>query len=217
MNKPLSFFIYFSWLAALLLWPAMAPRPAVAAQGASQAPIHIEADKMTSLEKEKAVIFSGNVKAKQGDLLINSDEMTIFHDEEGAQPQAGQGQPQIRKMEARGHVEIVQDDFVATGDEARYYSDIGKVIIIGNAKIIQNNNMVTGHQVEMDLGTGATVVIPDEKEQGRVVGYFYPAGDEDEGNVKEQQASGDKGADVAAPPAPAEQLQQDGPHGDSEN
>lgn len=211
MNKPLSFFIYFFWLSVLLPWSA------AAAQGASQAPIHIEADKMTSLEKEKAVIFSGNVKAKQGDLLINSDEMTIFHDEEGAQPQAGQDQPQIRKMEARGHVEIVQDDFVATGDEARYYSDIGKVIIIGNAKIIQNNNMVTGHQVEMDLGTGATVVIPDEKEQGRVVGYFYPAGEEEEANGDEQQVSGDKSAVETAPSAPPEQEQQEGRHGDSEN
>lgn len=163
---------------------------------------------MTSLEKERAVVFSGNVKAKQGELLINADEMTVYHAEGGTQKQGGnQGQAQIDKMYAKGHVEIVQNDFVATGDEAEYFSDTGKVIITGNAKIIQNNNMVTGHKVEMDLNKGSTVIVPDEKNNGRVVGYFYPADADQEDN-----GGKDKGADEQVP-AP----QQDANDGDTGN
>lgn len=156
--------------------------------GGQETPIHIEANKMTSLEKERAVVFSGDVKVKQGKLLINSDEMTVYHAEQGEKKASPAGQPQIEKMHAKGNVEIVQDDFVATGDEAEYFSSTGKVIVSGNAKIIQNNNMITGHRVEMSLKEGSTVIIPDEEKKGRVKGYFYPS------NVDRKEAGhGDTG------------------------
>jgi lipopolysaccharide export system protein LptA len=194
-----SYLFSFCLVAALL---AVAIQPAQAASplfGDQKTPVHIEADKMTSLEKKRAVVFSGDVKVKQGKLLINSDEITVYHAEQGKKKTGATGQPQIKKMHAKGHVEIVQDDFVATGDEAEYFSATGKVVVTGNAKIIQNNNMVTGHRVEMDLNEGSTVIIPDEKKNGRVKGYFYPA------NADKKEES------------PVEQQKQDLSHGDTGN
>ncbi len=199
-------------LAAFLL--LITPQALLAAAPFSQkVPIHIEADKMTSLEKKRAVVFSGHVKAKQGELLINSDEMTVFHADEGTADKQGAaaGQPQIKKMHAKGHVEIVQNDFVATGDEAEYFSSTGKVIVTGNAKIIQNNNMVTGHKVEMDLNEGSTVIIPDGKNKGRVVGYFYPAETDKKGEATD--AGAPQGQEVPVQP----QEKQDTVHGDTGN
>ncbi|MBU0681908.1 MAG: lipopolysaccharide transport periplasmic protein LptA [Proteobacteria bacterium] len=182
-----------------------------ASEFSQKTPIHIEADKMTSLEKKRAVVFSGHVKAKQGELLINSDELTVYHAEQKTPTvNAAQGQAQIQKMYAKGHVEIVQNDFVATGDEAEYFSDTGKVIIIGNAKIIQKNNMVTGYRVEMDLSKGSTVIVPDQEKKGRVVGYFYPTTADKKDEVVETGGPGDK-------QAPIDQEKQDGADGDTGN
>jgi lipopolysaccharide export system protein LptA len=206
----LSSYLLSACLAAALL--VVTGQHVQAAPGFSQkTPIHIEADKMTSLEKKRAVVFSGHVKAKQGELLINSDELTVYHAEQKTPtPNAAQGQAQIQKMYAKGHVEIVQNDFVATGDEAEYFSGTGKVIITGNAKIIQNNNMVTGHSVEMDLNKGSTVIIPDQKKKGRVVGYFYPANADKKDEVVETGGPGGK-------QAPIDQEKQDAADGDTGN
>jgi lipopolysaccharide export system protein LptA len=210
MNRRLRSIFFPAGLTVLLL-SAMALL-AQAAPGFSQkTPIHIEADRMTSLEKQRAVVFSGHVKARQGELLINSDEMTVYHAEQkAAGPGEGAAQAQIDKMYAKGHVKIVQNDFVATGDEAEYFSDTGKVVITGNAKIIQNNNMVTGHRVEMDLNQGSTVIVPDEGKQGRVKGYFYPA------NADDKEAPGADG-EAAAPVVVPAQDTEDASHGDTGN
>ncbi len=208
--RPRSYILCSCLLAAFLVLTA--PDAQAAADFAQKTPIHIEADRMTSLEKQRAVVFSGNVKAKQGELLINSDEMTVYHAEQAAASQGDdQGRAQIEKMYAKGHVEIVQENFVATGDEAEYFSSTGKVIITGNAKIIQDNNMVTGHKVEMDLSEGSTVIIPDKKKKGRVVGYFYP------GSVDNKDDAGQEAESGADKQAPAEQQKQDASHGDTGN
>ncbi|MEN8256972.1 MAG: lipopolysaccharide transport periplasmic protein LptA [Thermodesulfobacteriota bacterium] len=201
----------FSFCLTVALLAGSCQQVQAAPKFSQKVPIHIEANKMTSLEKKRAVVFSGDVKAKQGELLINSDEMTVYHAEQGEEKGSTPGQPQIKKMHAKGHVEIVQDDFVATGDEAEYFSNTGKVIVTGNAKIIQNNNMITGHKVEMDLSEGSTVIIPDEKKKGRVKGYFYPANTDKKNEPEGAVTIG------TTQEAPAEQQKQDAGHGDTGN
>jgi lipopolysaccharide export system protein LptA len=162
----------------------------------SDTPIHISADKMVSHEKEKAIVFTGHVKAKQGDLLINSEKMTVYHggSEQKTTPPAAAGTAnnasQIQKIVATGNVEIIQEGFVATGDAVEYLATEEKVILTGNAKIIQDNNMVTGYQVEMDLASGTTTVTPQKggkvttetAVKPKVEMYFYPQTDKDETN-----------------------------------
>lgn len=46
---------------------------------AEDPPIHVEADKMTSTEKNNSVVFTGEVDAKQGDVRIRSDVMTVYY------------------------------------------------------------------------------------------------------------------------------------------
>ena len=46
---------------------------------AADAPIQVEANHMTSTEKSNSVVFTGDVDAKQGDVRIRSDEMTVFY------------------------------------------------------------------------------------------------------------------------------------------
>ena len=63
--------------AAMLLLALALPWAARAAE----APIHIESNRMTSTEKSNSVVFSGDVDAKQGDVRIRADEMTVFYHE----------------------------------------------------------------------------------------------------------------------------------------
>ncbi len=156
----------------------------------SDTPIHVSADKMVSHEKEQAVIFTGNVKAKQGDMIINAEVMTIYHGGQKKQTTT-KGQkdtPQIKKIVSTGNVEIIQEGFVATGDKVEYLATKEKVILTGHAKIIQDNNMVTGYQVEMDLASGTTTVTPKKNKKtstapagkAKVEMYFYPKSDKAE-------------------------------------
>ena len=48
----------------------------------AESPIFIEADQMSSTEKTNTVLFSGDVDAKQGDLRIRSDKMTVYYTEQ---------------------------------------------------------------------------------------------------------------------------------------
>ena len=45
----------------------------------AESPIYIEADHMTSTENNNAVLFTGDVDAKQGNLRIRSDKMTVYY------------------------------------------------------------------------------------------------------------------------------------------
>ena len=53
---------------------------------ADDAPIHIEANHMTSTEKSNSVIFTGDVDAKQADVRIRSDKMTVFYTPKDTSP-----------------------------------------------------------------------------------------------------------------------------------
>jgi len=137
-------------------------------------PIRIEADAMRSDQKAAAVHFTGNVRATQDDLVIQADEMTVFHGEaakiNGVEP------GQIKKMHARGNVRISKAGWLATGDEVDFFSEERKVLLTGSPQVRQENNMVSGERIVIYLDEGRSVVEGDAAGSGeRVKGIFYPA------------------------------------------
>ena len=172
------FFTFFCCLFLLLAAVGQAEEQAATPGGGSE-PIQIEADKMVSLKGENAVLFSGNVDAKQGDLIIRSDEMTVYYlsDEEKAQLPAGDTR-KLKKLFATGNVEIQRGEgWTATGDNMEYFETERKVRLTGNAKVLQDNNLVTGQSVLLYLDEGKSIVERSEKSGERVKAFFYP-GDE---------------------------------------
>lgn len=146
-----------------------------AEQAASSAPIHVEADRMVSKQKENAVIFTGKVEAKQEGLTINADEMTVFHHDEAATDTPDKGTSQkIQKLFADGNVKITKEGLVATGDHMEFFSEERKVLLTGNTKVWQDNNLVTGDRILLDLATETTIIEPDKEGGGRVKAFFYP-------------------------------------------
>ena len=122
-----------------------------------QAPIQIEADRMISQEQDHAVIFQGSVDAKQGELLIRTDEMTVYY----SQQQDSQGKQtgsEVDKLICKGNVQISQGDWLGTGGRMDYYAAERKVVLSEDARAWQGQNMVAGKTITYFLDDGRSIV-----------------------------------------------------------
>ncbi len=187
MKPLLRFFCRISFLAPLLLAAPCLAAPASAPAG-NKPPIHIEADRMVSMKNDNAVLFSGNVDAKQGQLVIRAAEMTVYYlsnEEKAKLPQ--NEERSLKKLFASGNVEIQNDGMTGTGDKMEYYEAERKMILIGNSKVWQDNNLVTGHTVVVFLDQGKSIVERGEKKGERVKAFFYPGGEGPQTEVKSEK------------------------------
>ena len=121
------------------------------------APINIEADRMVSQENDNSVIFLGNVDARQGDLLIRTDKMTVYYSQEESKDSASSS-GQVEKLICTGNVQISQGDWLGTGKRMDYYAEDRKVILSGNAKAWQGQNMVSGKTITYYPDEGRSIV-----------------------------------------------------------
>ena len=136
------------------------------AWGAADAPIHIEANRMTSTEKTNTVVFSGDVDAKQGDVRIRSDEMTVFYTPEAAEKEKKAEQKkttqQVEKLICVGNVELTRGQWLGTSKKMVYLSKERQVILTDNAKAWQGQNMVSGDKIIYYLDEGRSEVISNK-------------------------------------------------------
>jgi len=178
----LNIFNLFIFTGALLFYSS------AGAVNDSSAPIHIEADRMISQEQENSVLFMGNVVAKQGGLIIRTDEMTVFY----VQKDSGTGMKntsQVKKLICKGNVEISQGDWIGTGKRMDYYARDRKVVLSGDAKGWQDQNMVSGKTITYYLDEGRSIVEgpatagsktgteKDDGKPGRVKAVIHPDSD----------------------------------------
>ena len=68
--------IFLACLFTLMALFPVLPCPAQE-NGSPSSPIRIEADRMESVQEKNIVTFSGHVEAKQDDLIIHADQMTV--------------------------------------------------------------------------------------------------------------------------------------------
>lgn len=128
---------------------------------ALEEPINIEADHMASTEKTNTVVFSGDVDAKQGDVRIRADKMTVYYTqaEKKAKKGAKKKSQQVKKLVCLGNVEVTRGDWLGTGKKMIYLSDESQVILMDNAKAWQGQNMVSGSKIIYYLDEGRSEVI----------------------------------------------------------
>lgn len=171
-------------LLILLIGPAH-HRAHAAEPGRSPAPVQVEANRMESLQQDKAVLFTGNVEARQGEILLHADEMTVhYQDSEAAAQKPGSAAEaanrKVDKLIARGNVKIQSNAWTASGDMVEFMESDRKVVLEGNAKVWRNNNLVTGDRVILYLDEGKSVVEKGSGSEGRVKAFFYPDQDDSE-------------------------------------
>jgi lipopolysaccharide export system protein LptA len=175
-------------------WPPAAgaapPKPTVAPpkQG-EEIPLRITAARLEADQKEAVVIFSGQVKAIYGDSTLYSDQLRVHFKPKapaakGAAPASpglaeqsplGElGGDKIDRIVARGNVRLVQEDRVATGNEAIYYKDRDEVVLLGNPQVWQAENTLKGERISFNLKTNKVLV--ESSPQRRVEALLYSQG-----------------------------------------
>ena len=119
------------------------------------APISIEADHMTSLEKSDSVLFTGAVDARQDDVRIRTDKMTVYYTPGDKGKTGGKiGAPtgdgekkKVEKMHCVGNVEVSRADWLGKSREMVYLAKERRVELIGNAKAWQGQDMISGDRI----------------------------------------------------------------------
>ena len=180
---------FFLILATLCLTITLAAQAAPPAKGkGNEAPISVESDHMTSLEKSNSVLFTGSVDARQDDVRIRTDKMTVYYAPEGkkggkAATPGGGGQKKVEKMVCVGNVEVSRADWLGTSREMVYLAKERQVTLIGNAKAWQDQNMVHGEKIIHYIDEERTEVVagPGKKTTTKLPGEGKTEGD---GRVK---------------------------------
>jgi outer membrane protein assembly factor BamD len=105
-------------------------------------PIDIVSDKVDAHWKENLILFTGNVIARQKDIVIYADsiEAVIIEDGKG-----------IDRVIAGGNVKIQQGLRVANCQKAIFYNLDRKFILTGDPKVSEGDNIVSGDEIIFDI------------------------------------------------------------------
>ena len=152
------------------------PGPPNALQGFSQnrnEPVKIRAASLEVREKDKVATFTGDVYVLQGDtemrckvLVVSYEAETGTRTADTAAPGPG-GDRQIRLIEAKGDVVVVQKDQRATGDTATFNMRENTVTLVGNVVVTRGSNVLRGQRLVVDLTSGVS-----KMDGGRIDGIF---------------------------------------------
>jgi lipopolysaccharide export system protein LptA len=102
----------------------------------SNLPITIKSNEMAADDKGKTAIFTGKVVAKQGDITIYSNRLTIYY---------GEKKNDVEKIEADGNVRIIQENRIGTASHGVYESAKGRITLTGNPKVMQGTDTMSGN------------------------------------------------------------------------
>jgi lipopolysaccharide export system protein LptA len=182
--------------------------PPNALQGFSQnrdKPIKIDAARLEVRDKNKQATFSGAVQVVQGDTTLRCKTLAVFYDNEdgsststltAAKPGPA-GQSRIRRLEAKGGVEVTQKDQVAKGETGLFDMASNTVTLSGNVVVTQGQNVLRGERLVVDLTSGVSRVEAGKSGNGRVQGLFLPSSAPEK---SEKKTSTSVGAETAREP-----------------
>jgi lipopolysaccharide export system protein LptA len=150
--------------------------PPNALQGFSQnrdEPVKIRAASLELREKDKMATFTGDVYVLQGDTEMRCKVLVVFYEEESgtrtvkAADPGPSGDRQIRRIEAKGNVVVIQKDQNATGDNATFNMRENTVTLVGNVVVTRGTDILRGQRLTVDLTSGVS-----KMDGGRVDGIF---------------------------------------------
>jgi lipopolysaccharide export system protein LptA len=123
----------------------------------SNEPIQIEADKLEVRDPEKIAIYTGNVKVRQGETVLEAPELRVFYTgeptqtaESGAQAAPGS---QVSRIEAGPHVTVTSKDQTASGNQAVLDMTQDLITMTGSVVLTQGPNIVRGERLIVNLKT----------------------------------------------------------------
>jgi lipopolysaccharide export system protein LptA len=165
----------FFWLLPPLLsgWaaekkPTLLGKSAQEGVVSSAQPLRITSQQLEADNKNQVIIFTGNIIARQGDLVIHADVARVYYEkrEEGNE---------VREIVATGNVKIHQGDRVATGQRAQFLNGEQKIVLTGQPRVWQGKDMVSGEKITVLLEEDKSLV--ESGPDRRVEVILYPKGE----------------------------------------
>lgn len=129
--------------------------------------VNIEADTMEVQDDNKRAIFTGNVDASRGDILLKTDKLVADYVE--AEGGSGGGSTEVTFLEASGSVEIDTARQRITGSWAKMDVKANQVTVGGNVVVTQGGTVLRGEELIVDLNKNTSQLTG-----GRVKGSFVP-------------------------------------------
>ena len=137
-------------------------------------PIEITADSLEVKQDENIAIFRGNVDAKQGEMHLHADQLTV-HYRGGEGSEAGVNS--ISRIDAVGSVFITSSRETAQGNVGVYDVENNLVTLTENVVLTRGENVIRGNRLVLNLTTGQSRVdggIGTTGTGGRVRSLFVP-------------------------------------------
>jgi lipopolysaccharide export system protein LptA len=151
-------------------------------------PLRITAARLEADQPNRLITFSGQVKAEYGKATLFADQVRIFYQPgaatktaaapaappagQDADPLAGLGSEKIDRIEAKGKVRLVQEDKVASGQEAIFYKNRDEVVLTGNPQLWRGDNNLKGEKIIFNLKQNRVLV--ESSAAQRVEAHLYP-------------------------------------------
>jgi lipopolysaccharide transport protein LptA len=189
--------------------------PPNALQGFSQnrgKPIKITSATLEVHDKDKIATFSGDVHLVQGDTTMRSKTLVVFYDDDApATSTPGQAGPQqnqqIRRVEAKSDVIVVQKDQTATGESGIFDMRSNTATLVENVVISQGANVVQGDALTVDMTTGVSrIACGTAREKCRVHSSFQSDSMKPEGRGQEAVPTRPRPSRPQAPSTPLKTL-----------
>jgi len=141
----------------------------------NNAPIRIKSNKMIVLDKKNEVIFIGNVIAKQGNMTIEADSLTVVYQKGNSKTNKLNNitkTGKIKEILAKGKVKITNRGIIALSNYAIFIKSKNIIILKGKPMIIKNNNRITGDTITIYLNQNKSIVTASKGH--RVEAIIYP-------------------------------------------
>lgn len=109
-------------------------------------PVEVTADTLSVNQEDGQAVFSGNVRAVQGDMKLSAERVLVVYSGDRSR---------IARLEASGGVTIVSGSDAAEARTADYDIDAGEIVMRGDVVLVQGENTMNAQNMTVDLKTGA--------------------------------------------------------------
>jgi lipopolysaccharide export system protein LptA len=132
-------------LILLFVTTALAAEKAPEGVEAPEGPVDIRSDKLTVHQKKHQAIFTGKVRAIQGDLTITCQTLTVTYAAQ-KDPQGKAGE--ITRMVFSGDVSIEQKERRGHCQRAEYHRTERRILCTGDPWVVEGDNRIRGDLIE---------------------------------------------------------------------
>lgn len=160
---------------AVLIWTlqiaAATEQPPQSAKNLKTKSIRITSDKLIANIDAAEILFIGNVKALQADVVITADRLKVRYDPATIRNKDGTLKTEaIRKLIARGNAKIVYENIVAEADKAEYTVKSAILVLFGKpARVTRDDDVITGSKFILQRADGSIRVESSVEERVRAI------------------------------------------------